>query len=162
MQGWYLLYCKGKQEATAKMHLEQRQIACFLPETEVERLKGGKRVKELQPLFPNYLFVRFDPHITPIRSIRSVPGVSSLVKTDGQITPVETSLVVSLRQRDVASSSMRDLPEVGDRVRILEGPFAELEAVYAEPDGETRSMLLLQLLGKQQRLSMDNLSFGRL
>ncbi|MBY5921270.1 transcription/translation regulatory transformer protein RfaH [Ferrimonas balearica] len=163
MLGWYLLYCKGKKEATARAHLEQRNLGCFLPEAEVECIKRGKRTKEMVPLFPNYLFVRFDPFQTPIRTVLSVPGVSSVVRTDGQMVPVDTSLVVGLRQRlSQSPCTISELPQAGDKVEILDGPFASLNAVFCEPDGATRSRLLLNILGNQQHIALGNLSIRRL
>ncbi|GAA5186448.1 transcription/translation regulatory transformer protein RfaH [Ferrimonas gelatinilytica] len=167
MQSWYLLYCKGKQEKRAQAALENQHLATFLPEINVERLKRGKRVMEAQPLFPNYLFVRFDPCITPIQAIRSTPGVSSIVRTQGQLLPVETSLVVGLRQMQAREQESKEpltessLPKSGEKVTITDGPFASLCAIYAEPDGARRSVLLLEMMGKTQRVSLDNLSFTR-
>ncbi|GAA4876978.1 transcription/translation regulatory transformer protein RfaH [Ferrimonas pelagia] len=162
MQGWFLLYCKGRKEALARTHLELRGVSCFLPELQVEKLKRGKPVMETQLLFPNYLFVRFDPFITSVQSIRSTPGVSSLVRTNGQILPVETAIVVALRQRlHQQQVQETELPQAGDRVTITDGPFVDLEAIYAEPDGKRRSLLMLEMMGQQQRLSVDNLSFKR-
>ncbi|MBY5990764.1 transcription/translation regulatory transformer protein RfaH [Ferrimonas balearica] len=163
MLGWYLLYCRGRKEATARAHFERQNIGCFLPEAEVACIKRGKRTTELVPLFPNYLFVRFDPHLTSVRSVLATPGVSSLVRTDGQMLPVDTSLVVALRQRLAQSRpQLEQQPQPGERVAITDGPFADLEAVFAEPDGEKRSLLLLELMGQVQRMSVDNLSFKRL
>ncbi|MBW3138183.1 transcription/translation regulatory transformer protein RfaH [Ferrimonas balearica] len=163
MLGWYLLYCKGKKEAAARAYLEQRNLSCFLPEAEVECIKRGKRTLVNAPLFPNYLFVRFDPFQTPIRTVLAAPGVSSMVRTDGQLRPVETSVVVGLRQK-LAANPLRivDVPEPGDRVEILDGPFSSLHAIFTEPDGEKRSRVLLEILGNQQQIAVDNLSIRRL
>ncbi len=163
MLGWYLLYCKGKKEATARSHLEQRNLSCFLPEVEVESIKRGKRTKDRVPLFPNYLFVRFDPYQTPLRTVLSAPEVASVVQTDGKILPVDTSIVVGLRQRlSKEPGSLSEAPQPGDRVEILDGPFASLEAVFCEPDGAERSRLLLEMLGNKQHIAVDNLSIRRL
>ncbi|MBY6186848.1 transcription/translation regulatory transformer protein RfaH [Marinobacter hydrocarbonoclasticus] len=163
MLGWYLVYCKGKKEKAVREHLEVRQLGCFLPEAEVASIKRGKRTVETVPLFPNYLFVRFDPYQTPLRTVLGIPGISSIVKTNGQVLPVETSIVVGLRQQLARSPKLLcGEPEVGDCVQILEGPFASLQGIFAEPDGDKRSMLLVELLGNQQKVTIDNLAFRRL
>lgn len=162
MLGWYLLYCKGKKESIARLYLEQRSLSCFLPEAELECIKRGKRTRETVPLFPNYLFVRFDPYQTPIRTVLSAPGVASVVRTDGQIVPVETSLVVGLRLRlSQSSCTISELPVSGDRVEILDGPFANLQGVFSEPDGDKRSRLLLEILGQTKSIMLDNSQFRR-
>ncbi|MBY5978941.1 transcription/translation regulatory transformer protein RfaH [Ferrimonas balearica] len=163
MLGWYLLYCKGKKEATARAYLEQRNLSCFLPEAEVECIKRGKRTLVNAPLFPNYLFVRFDPFQTPITTVLSAPGVASVVRTDGKIAPIETAIVVAIRERlKRAAVSLMDAPTAGDTVEILDGPFANLQGIFREPDGDKRSLLLLEILGQQKPISMENQMFRRL
>ena len=48
------------------------------------------------------------------------------------------------------------LPKCGDKVIITEGIFEGLEAIYAEPDGETRSILLLSLINQKVEHRIDN------
>ena len=52
------------------------------------------------------------------------------------------------------------MPKCGDKVRIKSGPFSGLEAIYLEPDGETRSILLLDMLQKQVPHTLDNQLFA--
>ncbi|XGI79338.1 hypothetical protein ACED16_20415 [Enterobacter hormaechei] len=53
-------------------------------------------------------------------------------------------------------------PYPGDKVIITEGAFEGLQAIFAEPDGEARSMLLLNLLNKQVLQSVKNTDFRKL
>lgn len=53
-------------------------------------------------------------------------------------------------------------PQPGDEVLITDGIFTGLQAIYTEPDGEARSMLLLNLLNKQVRQSIDNRQFQKM
>ena len=55
-----------------------------------------------------------------------------------------------------------DSPYSGDSVVITEGAFEGLQAIFAEPDGEARSMLLLNLLNKQVLQSVKNTDFRKL
>ncbi len=54
-----------------------------------------------------------------------------------------------------------DTPFSGDDVVITEGAFEGLVAIFAEPDGEARSMLLLNLLNKEVKQSIKNTSFRK-
>lgn len=60
MKRWYLLYCKRGEQQRAKMHLENQSVECFYPEVCVEKILRGKRQMVQEPLFPSYMFVRFD------------------------------------------------------------------------------------------------------
>ncbi|WP_298442445.1 transcription/translation regulatory transformer protein RfaH [uncultured Ferrimonas sp.] len=175
MQAWYLLYCKGRKEKAVKQAFEQLGVTSFLPQLDVEKIVAGKKKLVATPLFPNYIFVRFDPHITPYSHITRVPNVAAIVRPNGQLAPVELSVVVTLRealkqrqaqqQRDQATApepAPEPRPNKGDKVKILGGAFANLDAVFDEPDGDKRSILLVKMLGKRQRLPMDNLGFRRL
>ncbi|MNN96253.1 Transcription antitermination protein RfaH [compost metagenome] len=54
-----------------------------------------------------------------------------------------------------------ETPFPGDSVVITEGAFEGFEAIFAEPDGEARSMLLLNFLNKQVRQSVKNTEFRK-
>ncbi|QIZ77468.1 transcription/translation regulatory transformer protein RfaH [Ferrimonas lipolytica] len=163
MQAWYLLYCKGRREKTVQQSFEHRQITCYVPEIEIEAIIAGKKQRKMVPLFPNYVFVRFDPHISGYGEITRVPNVASIVRTNGELAPVELSLVVGLREALKRRTEPEvDLPKKGDKVVITDGAFANLEAVFEEPDGEKRSILLVKMLGEMQKMNVDNLGFRRL
>jgi transcriptional antiterminator RfaH len=55
-----------------------------------------------------------------------------------------------------------ETPQPGDTVLITDGVFEGLHAIYTEPDGEARSMLLLNLINKQINQSIDNRQFQKL
>ncbi|EKJ0151581.1 transcription/translation regulatory transformer protein RfaH, partial [Salmonella enterica subsp. enterica serovar Bareilly] len=59
------------------------------------------------------------------------------------------------------SLSEQNVPQPGDIVEITEGMFKGLEAIYQEPDGDTRSVLLLTLISKELTKKVDNTSFIR-
>lgn len=63
---WYALQHKPAQGDRAVQHLQNQDITCFYPKVEVEKIKAGKRIKKLEPLFPGYVFVNLeqsDPHV---------------------------------------------------------------------------------------------------
>ncbi|BBU79314.1 hypothetical protein EIMP300_07140 [Escherichia coli] len=63
MQSWYLLYCKRGQLQRAQEHLERQAVNCLAPMITLEKIVRGKRTAVSEPLFPNYLFVEFDPEV---------------------------------------------------------------------------------------------------
>lgn len=78
MESWYLLYCKRGQLLRAQEHLERRQVSCLSPIITLEKIVRSKRIAVSEPLFPNYLFVEFDPGaFTPPSAPR---GVSHFVR----------------------------------------------------------------------------------
>ena len=53
------------------------------------------------------------------------------------------------------------MPHSGDYVLITEGVFQGIKAIYQEPDGETRSILLLKILNNEVKKSVDNKEFKK-
>lgn len=100
MSQWYLAQLKPHGLARARANLERQGFAPFSPyRHRVKRI--GSRLKEVRdPLFPVYLFVRFDPRTTQWRKINSTYGVSRLeALRPNTPTPVPEGFVDALLAR---------------------------------------------------------------
>lgn len=162
MESWYLLYCKRGQLLRAKEHLERQNVHCFSPMIALEKLVRGKRTQVSEPLFPNYMFIEFDPESIHTTTIGSTRGVSHFVRFGNQPAIVSHEVITALRNEPPPPASIvSELAQPGDTVRIIGGEFEGLQAIYTEPDGETRSILLLNLLSKQVIRSLDNRQFEK-
>jgi transcriptional antiterminator RfaH len=154
---WYLVYSKPRQELCSLENLERQGFECFLPLIAVEKLRRKMIVVLQEPLFPRYLFIRLDASQEgrSWNPIRSTTGVSRLV-TFGQIpAKIEDQLVEAIRS-SVSGEGVRQRHfEPGEVVRINDGPFAGLEAIYQMPDGEARVMVLIDILSKKVSLSVE-------
>lgn len=161
MQAWYLLYCKRGQLQRAQEHLERQAVNCLTPMITLEKMVRGKRTTVSEPLFPNYLFVEFDPEVIHTTTISATRGVSHFVRFGIHPATVSSSVIhqLSIYQPDDITDPQTPYP--GDSVVITEGAFEGLQAIFAEPDGEARSMLLLNLLNKQIKQSVKNTDFRK-
>ncbi|WP_380184535.1 transcription/translation regulatory transformer protein RfaH [Kalamiella sp. sgz302252] len=162
MESWYLLYCKRGQLSRAKEHLERQAVHCLSPMIALEKLVRGKRTQVNEPLFPNYLFVEFDPEAIHTTTISATRGVSHFVRFGSLPATVPTDVIEALQSQTTVTLPDPELPQPGDRVLITDGAFEGLKAIFTEPDGEARSMLLLNLLNKQIVRSLDNRQFQKL
>ncbi|MCV3262586.1 transcription/translation regulatory transformer protein RfaH [Vibrio harveyi] len=161
MKRWYLLYCKRGEQVRAKQHLENQGVECFYPTVEVEKILRGKRQKVEEPLFPCYVFSRFDYEQGPnFTSVRSTRGVVDFVRFGAQPKEIQGDLVYELKQIEKCAeepTSPECMPKPGDHVRVMNGQFAGIDAIYhAEQDGEKRSIMLVQMLSKRVPVSIDN------
>lgn len=165
MKKWYLAYCKPREEARARAHLDIQGIESYYPIVTIEKLRRGKRVPLSEPMFPNYLFIFVDlEEVTPV-TLKSTRGISRIIHFGSEWAPISSKLVYQLMSRDdsdEARASYARLPTAGDKVLIEEGPLAGFEAIYMEPDGEKRAILLVTLLNQETPSSVDNQSFKRL
>jgi len=162
---WYVIHTKPRQEQRALLNLEQQGYECYLPMVTVEKLrKGGVSVVE-EPLFARYLFIRLDVSLSGKGwgTIRSTLGVSCLVAFGMEPAKVDERLIEILRaQKDVLCSQPRLLFAQGERVQIADGPFAGIEAIYQMNDGESRAMVLIELLSKPVTLKVSPASLRKI
>lgn len=161
MESWYLLYCKRGQLMRAQEHLERQDVPCFSPMYQIEKIVRGKKTVVKEPLFPNYLFIELDPERIHTTTISSTRGVSHFIRFGRYPVTLPFSLIKSLMMQPQPLISSPSLPKSGDKVVITEGIFEGLEAIYAEPDGETRSILLLNLINQQVSHRIDNTQFEK-
>ncbi|MDR0219581.1 MAG: transcription/translation regulatory transformer protein RfaH [Enterobacteriaceae bacterium] len=159
MGNWYLLYCKRGQVFRAIENLERQNVACLAPTAKIEKMVRGKRTTVTEPLFPNYLFVNFDPEVIHTTTINSTRGVNHFIRF-GMLPaivpqPVIDELVNVTEQEFIAP----EIPVSGDTVLITEGIFKGLQAIYKEPDGEKRSILLVNILNTEATKVLDNKQF---
>ncbi|WP_213991444.1 transcription/translation regulatory transformer protein RfaH [Sodalis sp. dw_96] len=162
MEAWYLLYCKRGQLMRAKEHLERQAVACLTPMVTLEKIVRGKRTEVNEPLFPNYLFIEFDPERIHTTTISATRGVSHFVRFGNLPVTIPEDVINELREHTYEGIQDPQTPHAGDTVLITEGVFEGLQAIYTEPDGEARSMLLLNFLNKQISQSLDNRQFQKM
>ena len=156
MSNWYLIHTKIRQERVALENLERQGFECFLPQINAEKLRRGALQVVQEALFPRYLFIKLgtDLESQSWAPIRSTVGVSRLV-TFGQ-TPAKISddLVSAIRSKTETSEVQLRHFQAGQSVVVTEGPFAGLEAIYQIADGESRVLVLLNLMSKPVKMSI--------
>jgi transcriptional antiterminator RfaH len=158
MKRWYLLYCKRGDQQRAKLHLENQGVECYYPELDVEKIVRGKKKIVREPLFPSYMFIRFDYEIGPtFVSVRSTRGVSDFIRFGQHPEEISEDLIVQLKQEESELDiHQQSLPKQGQMIRVKGGQFAGVEAIYQEPDGETRSIMLVKMIRQMVPMSIDN------
>ena len=152
---WYLVHCKSRQDERAEQNLLRQGYTCYRPQHSCERIVRGRRQIIAESLFPGYLFIQLaaDANWAPLRSTR---GVIRIVGFGGIPLRLDDGLVEHLQQRTAAP--VKPALEAGNSVRITEGGFAELDAIFVAMDGEQRVILLLNMLNRQQRISLPLVS----
>jgi len=164
---WLLLQVKPRQEIRALENLERQQGECYCPQIRIEKLSRGKRVEVAEALFPGYLFIniRSEQNGLTYTSIRSSRGVSKIVGFGAEPLKVPEALIAQIKLREefgLEGVSAKVLPQTGDNINILEGPFKGLKAVFSHTDGLQRSIVLINLLNQQTTTSLANIQIKKL
>jgi len=165
---WFLLRSKPRQESVALTNLVRQGYESYLPLFASEKLVRRKSTVVQEPMFARYLFVRLDMsgyergNGQSWSPIRSTVGVSELVCFGSRHARVDDALIATLREREAAQqTNPSTLFTYGDSVRITEGVFAGLEAIYQMNDAEGRAMVLLDLLSKPVAMTLDAASLRK-
>lgn len=163
MKNWYAVKTKtgfGQQDK-AQNNLLSQMIETFNPKVKVEKIKRGKVVTDIEPIFANYLFVKFDPNITSASKINNSYGVNKLLTFGDKLVKIDTLIIDALKnEHETQEKIISRLPDKDSPITINKGPFAGIQAIYKEPDGETRSILLMRILGKKQEVLVLNTDFS--
>ncbi|MDA8920426.1 transcription/translation regulatory transformer protein RfaH, partial [Porticoccaceae bacterium] len=165
MDRWFLLQTKSRQESRAVENLERQGIDSFCPRINIEKILRGRRVVVDEALFPGYLFVSFNQQSVSATSVRSTRGVSNFVSCAGAPVLVPLELIESLKLREAEQSKMAEIAgalKAGDGLEILEGPFRGLNAVFSQPDGDSRAIVLINLLNQKVKAVLSFTSLQKL
>ena len=152
---WYALQVWSRKELFVSQHLQGLGYECFLPTYKCHR-KWSDRVKELeQPLFPGYLFCRFD--LNSRRSLVMAPGVIQIVGNGKTPSPVADAEIERI-QITVSSETQRQpwpYLEVGQRVRVNYGSLRGLEGILINFKGNHRVVVSVSLLQRAVAVEVD-------
>ncbi|MCW8951580.1 MAG: transcriptional activator RfaH, partial [Rhodospirillales bacterium] len=147
MTNWYAVYTQPMKEMIAAQNLIRQGFEPFLPRFRKTRRHARKIEEFLAPLFPRYLFVRMDPKQQRWRSINGTIGVSFLLCNGNDPIPVPESVISAIQEREEDGVIALDAPSFseGQKIRVLDGPFAEMEGLFERSDEGRRVHLLLNL-----------------
>jgi transcription elongation factor/antiterminator RfaH len=146
---WCAVYTKPQREEFAEMNLRLRRVDTFFPKLFLPQ--SARRKKAIVPLFPSYLFIRFDLASEEYTSIVWCPGVKRIVSFDGTPAIVDESIVAFLMRQVGADGviAARCNIHVGEQAAISGGPFDGLVGIIQEPpNARGRVKILLQLLNR--------------
>jgi transcriptional antiterminator RfaH len=155
MEAWYAVHTKARQERLAAEHLTRQHYHVYLPLLRAPKRRRGHWRDVIEPLFPGYLFIRLDLHLQNTAPIRSTYGVTGLVRFGGEPRPVPRDLVEHLLTAETGPQGtirQEHLFHSGDQVEIASGPLAGLKGIFLAASGQERAHLLLDLLGRSNRV----------
>lgn len=159
---WFVARTRSHRENSASFNLKSLGFRSFLPRFWRTTRHGNKLNNVFAPLFPSYIFVILNVSRDRWRTVNSTAGVASLVMGGDQPMPVPPGVVEALiaRNKNCGTSGLdRDL-RVGDRVRILSGPFAETLCYIERLDDRSRVQVLLWIMGGQVKAQVHRAALG--
>jgi transcriptional antiterminator RfaH len=152
---WYLIQTKRRQERCALDNLQWQGYECYFPTMPAEKLQLDRLGFVEQALFPRYLFIRLGqgPAAQSWGPIRSTKGISRLITFGATPAKVDDALIALLRNQEALVQTEPDrLFKPGERVRITEAPFIDIEGTYQMTNGDQRVMVFIELMSKPVKI----------
>jgi len=149
MNKWYLIKTKPRQEKIAKQNLENQGYETFCPMAKIN--------DRLVVLFPGYLFIQLNDKTQNWSPVNSTKGVSHFVKFGLNFAKVPTSVIEFIKtNQHITTDKLKNLNKFkpGDKVQIYDGPFKNYMAIFKCYKPDERVILLMNLLGHEQSLSV--------
>jgi len=172
---WYALHTYVGQEDKVKVNLIQR-IESFgikdkisrmlIPKEKIAEVKNGKRRVYRRKFFPGYMLIEAELTDETKHVISSTPGVSGFVGPEGQPVPLDEKEVSNIEHR-VGLLEERPKPgivfEVGESVRITQGPFANFQGEIIEINSQQQRLkVLVSIFGRETPVELEYVSVEKL
>jgi transcription elongation factor/antiterminator RfaH len=156
---WYALNTHPKQEERAEANLRAWNVETFSPMTSESRTNpfGGKAPMIVKPLFPNYIFARFNTS-GMLHKICFTRGVRSVVSFGHEPAVVDEEIIAFIKSQVQADGLIKigEPLRTGDRVVIKDGPLKHLSGIFqSHIKGTARVMILLTAVNYQGRAVID-------
>lgn len=159
---WYACYTRGRHEKKVAMHLDSRNIETFLPIHRVNVQWSDRRKTVDLPLFPSYVFARFEAGELP--QVLNTRGLVTILRNAGRLAVIPDGEIDNLRRFAEVLTDQRIVPErealieIGSRVRVVTGPFAGIEGVAVLRRGGARLRVSLSTVGEGLLVDLDDAS----
>jgi transcription termination/antitermination protein NusG len=163
---WYVVHTYSGHENKVAVTLKQRVEAggftdrifkMFIPQQQKIVVSEGKKRSMEEKLFPGYLMVQMIMDDDAWYVVRSTPGVTGFVGMGTAPTPLPETEVRSLMKfAKMEAPKFEAKFGVGDAVRILEGPFRDIEGRLSEVnDTQGKVKVLIMALGQEVPVELD-------
>ena len=171
---WYVVHSQSGYEAKVQlnmhsriqsMHMEDRIYEIVIPMEDVVEFKAGRKQTVKKKVFPGYILVRCELDDESWLCVRQTPGITGFVGQNqrGQRpTPLSKKEVQHFfaPKEEGEVQPKRKAPkmeyDVGEAVRVKEGPFADFQGQIAEINGDHMKLkVLVNIFGRDTLVEMD-------
>lgn len=163
---WFVIHCYSGYENKVRHNLEQRIetmgmkdmiFDVVVPTQEEIEVRDGKRRTVERHIFPGYVLVNLILTEESWYVVRNTPGVTGFVGMGNDPTPLRPEEVAQIVKRMEADApTVKVTFKVGERVRIVDGPFNDFRGVVAEIDMErTKVRVMVSFFGRETPVELD-------
>jgi transcriptional antiterminator RfaH len=144
MMAWHVVVTRAQQEARAAIELTKQDFEVYMP------------ILDSKPMFPRYIFTRFNREVDNWGVIRSTRGCIDLLKNGflpAHVPQTAMDAIMAYRPpQEPVETESNFAP--GDSVKIASGPLAGLQGLFVS-DKQKRISCLLEIMGKRVEVPRD-------
>jgi len=176
---WYVVHTYSGYENKVKANLEKLIAARNLedqiygieiPMEDVVEFKGGKKVTVSKKVLPGYVLVRCEMDDEIWAAIKGTPNVTGFVGPGTTPTPLvrrEVENLLHVKVEGAEPAAKRNRPrheyELGQTVRVKEGPFADFNAIIGEiNEDQMKLKVLVNIFGRETPVELEFSQVGKL
>ena len=166
---WYVVHAySGFEKSVARALAERIERAgmkgqfgeILVPVEEVVEMKGGKKATSERKFFPGYVLVQMDMNDDTWHLVKSTPKVTGFVggtaTKPAPISEKEVDAIMNQMKEGVEKPKPKVLFEVGQSVRVIDGPFNDFTGVVESVNYEkSRLQVAVQILGRSTPVELD-------
>ncbi|GAB4505774.1 MAG: hypothetical protein Fur0043_27720 [Anaerolineales bacterium] len=163
---WYVVHCYSGYENKVRYNLEQRIetmgmkdkiFDVIVPTQEEVEVKDGKRRTVERHIFPGYVLVNMILTEESWYVVRNTPGVTGFVGMGNDPTPLRPEEVAQIVKRmEAEAPTVKVSFKVGERVRIIDGPFNDFRGMVSEIDSErSKVRVMVSFFGRETPVELD-------
>jgi transcriptional antiterminator NusG len=165
---WFVIHTQTGAEEKAKAGLESRMNSTNLkeyveeiivPTEQVSEIRGGKKRITARKFFPGYILVKMEMSKESWYLVKSTPGITGFIGPGRRPTPIseeEVNAIVRRTEDTETKPSPKVVFEVGEAIRISEGPFANFNGTVTEvyPD-RGKLKVSVSIFGRSTLVEME-------
>lgn len=166
---WYVLHvysgfeskvAEAIQEKARKQGLEEFVEEIMVPTEEVVEVRRGQRVNAERKFFPGYVLAKLDMTDNVWHMIKDTPKVSGFLGAGGNkpvpITEAEAKRIVQQVQEGIDRPRPSVVYDVGEEVKVTDGPFASFNGVVEEIDEEKQKLKVsVSIFGRSTPVELE-------
>ena len=163
---WYIVHTYSGYENKVKVNLEKRIeymnmgdkiFRIEVPQKTVTQMKGGKKQEREEKIFPGYVLVEMIMDEDSWYVVRHTAGVTKFVGSAKKPIPAKDSEIKKIIHRSTAQTQKIEMDvKVGEKVRIISGPFAEFVGDITEvyPD-KAKLRAMVSIFGRETPVELE-------
>ena len=170
---WYVISTYSGYEDAVSANLKQRIESLgmedkifnvIVPKEKKIQIKDGKRKVVEEKIYPRYVLAEITGTDDSWYVVRNTPNVTGFVGAGTTPVPVSQEEIDSLKKRmGVAEPQFKIDVEVGDMVKITDGPFKEFDGKVSEVDPERGKVkVLVNMFGRDTPVELDSLQIKKI